>query len=370
MCLKKKHKRAWESLSKALDHRFPEIELFGLENFYPAGDEHILVYEVTRKVVPQGGIPIEVGAIVNNVETLLNVARAVDEGSPVTHRYLTVAGEIRSPMITRVPIGTPIGQILEFAGGPTVDEFAVIIGGPMMGTVAGDLSVPITKTTTALIVLPASHNIIQGKITDPQRMMNITKTVCCQCSRCTDLCPRRLLGHDIEPHKIMRSLAWASDISLEVFGKALFCSECGVCEKYACPMMISPREVNAKIKKELLKKGIKGKQNKKDYIPSGFRELRKIPTGRLMEKLDIEKYDEFPPFKEFTHEVKELSIHLDQHIGRPAVPVVKIGDRVKENDLIADVAQGAIGARLHSPVEGAVVSTQDMVKIKAATMKG
>ena len=370
LCLKGKHKRAWESLNKALGQGFPEIELFSLGNFYPAGDEHVLVYEVTQRVVPQGGIPIEVGVIVNNVETLLNVAGAVDEGIPVTHRYITVTGEIHKPMITRVPIGTPIDQILDFAGGPTVDEFFVVVGGPMMGTVTADLSVPVTKTTTALIVLPKAHNIVQGKTMDPQRLLNITKTVCCQCSRCTDLCPRRLLGHDIEPHKIMRSLAWASDMSLDVFRQALYCSECGVCEKYACPMMISPREVNAKIKKELPKKRAEGKQSTEQYSPSEFRELRKIPTDRLMEKLEITKYDHALPFEDFRWGQGELNIPLHQHIGSPAIPVVSKGDRVKKGEMIADISKDAIGAKLHSPTEGVVVSVDDTIRLRTGISEG
>ncbi|RLB43604.1 MAG: electron transport complex protein RnfC [Deltaproteobacteria bacterium] len=366
LCLKGKHKGAWESLEKALTKEFPEIELFELGNFYPAGDEHVLVHEVTGKTVPQGGIPLDVDVIVDNVETLLNIEKAVDEGLPVTQRYLTVTGELRSPMITKVPIGTPIGEILDYAGGATTNDFLVVIGGPMMGTVTADLSTPVTKTTTALIVLPKLHNIIQGKIADPERILNITKTVCCQCSRCTDLCPRHLLGHDIEPHKIMRSLSWAFDLAMEIFQKAFFCSECGICEKYACPMMISPREVNARIKQELMRKGVKGKRDERHYKPSSFRNLRKVPTKRLIEKLNIKKYD-FPlSFKEFRKDLSEVTIPLKQHIGTPAVPTVLEGEKTRKGNLIADISENAVGAKLHSPINGVVTSVDNAIKIQAA----
>ncbi|MBW1930071.1 MAG: 4Fe-4S dicluster domain-containing protein [Deltaproteobacteria bacterium] len=367
LCLKGKHKKAWENLQRALKQHFPEIELFELGNFYPAGDEHILVYEVTGKVVPEGGIPHDVGVIVNNVETLLNIERAVDEGAPVTQRYITVTGEIKHSMVTKIPIGTPIGQVIDYAGGATVEDFLVVVGGPMMGMVTDDLSVPATKTTTALIVLPKNHNVVRSKIMDPRRLLEITKTVCCQCSRCTDLCPRHLLGHDIEPHKIMRSLAWASDLSMEVFQATLICSECGICEKYACPMMISPREVNARIKQELLRKGVKKKQDGKAYEPSSFRNLRKVPADRLIEKLNIKKYDYFPPFRYFSSDVNRVKIPLDQHIGKPAVALVAEGDKITRGGLIGDIGENAVGAKVHSSINGVVVSARDAITIQAGT---
>ena len=135
---------------------------------------------------------------------------------------------------------------------------------------------------------PAHHNVVSSKINDPARVRHITRVACCQCSRCTDLCPRYLLGHSLEPHKIMRQLGSQSSLSREIMEDALICSECGICEKYACPMMISPREVNAQIKGELLAQGVKRSPKREAYKPSAFRDMRKIPTGRLMERLQME----------------------------------------------------------------------------------
>ena len=364
LCLKAKHDAAWKSLEEVRKRDFPGLEMFELGDFYPAGDEQVLVYEVTGKVVPEGGIPLEVGVIVSNVETLLNIERAVGEGTPVTRRYLTVTGEVQRPNITSVPIGVPISQVIDHAGGALIDDFLVVIGGPMMGIVTSDLSMPITKTTSAIIVLPKEHNVVQTRIRDPKKVWNITKTVCCQCSRCTDLCPRHLLGHRLEPHRIMRALGWSANLPQEVLEDVLICSECGICEKYACPMMISPREVNAQIKKELASRGVKRKSKENQYRPSEFRDVRKVPTQRLMERLDITKYDTHPSFKEFSENIKEVKIPLKQHIGDPARPLVREGDRVKEGDLIGDIPDKVVGAKVHSSINGVVTFVGEYVTIE------
>lgn len=365
ICLKGKHDRAMESVAENIKRGpFKNIDLFELGDFYPAGDEQILVFEVMGKVVPEGGIPLQVGAVVSNVESLLNISRAVDEGKPVTERYLTLTGEVRSPSIMKAPIGISIGKLIDLAGGATVPDFKLVIGGPMMGVVSSDLSTPVTKTTSGIIILASDHNIISGKISDPDRIMRITKMVCCQCSRCTDLCPRHLLGHSLEPHKIMRQLESKTHFSKEILEDTLICCECGICEKYACPMMISPREVNARIKQELLKKGVKRTARKSDYQPSPFRDVRKIPTRRLVERLQIGRYEDHPPFLEETIQVKEVRIPLKQHLGAPARPVVRVGDHVAKGSLIGEIPDNALGARVHASIEGTVVSVDSDVVIR------
>jgi len=367
VCVKGKHRAAIEALRHATGNReFKNIDVFELEDFYPAGDEQVQVFEVLGRVVPEGGIPLQVGAIVSNVESLLNISRAVEEGHPVIERYLTVAGEVAKPMIAKVPIGAGIGKIIDFAGGVTISDYKVVLGGPMMGVVTTDLSTPVTKTTSGILVLPADHNVITGKTNDPERLMRITKDVCCQCSRCTDLCPRYLLGHSLEPHKIMRRLGSDNPFSQENAKDALICCECGICEKYACPMMISPREVNAQIKRKLLKEGVKRTPKQEEYRPSQFREVRKIPTRRLMERLQISKYDTHPDFvsNETPHE--EVRIPLKQHLGAPAKAVVMVKDRVRKGDLIGEIPEGALGARVHASIDGTVTSVGETIVIRSS----
>ncbi len=367
VCLKGKHRAAMEALRQTAGKgRFKDIDVFELEDFYPAGDEQVQVYEVMGRVVPEGGIPLQVGAVVSNVESLLNIFRAVEEEQPVIERYLTVTGEVANSLVMKVPIGACIGEVINFAGGVTVSAYRVVLGGPMMGVVTSDLSTPVTKLTSGIIVLPADHNVITGKTNDPERLMRITKVVCCQCSRCTDLCPRYLLGHSLEPHKIMRHLGASQPLQKEFIDDALICCECGICEKYACPMMISPREVNAQIKHKLLKEGVKRPSKREEYRPSQFREVRKIPTRRLMERLQISKYEGHPEFATNEIPVKEVRIPLKQHLGAPAEPVVKAKDQVSKGDLIGEVPEGKMGARVHASIDGMVISIGETIVIRSS----
>lgn len=365
LCLKGKHREALAAVrEKAGKGSFKGIDVFELGDFYPAGDEQVLVYEVMKRVVPEGGLPLQVGAVVSNVESLLNIARAVDEKKPVTERYLTVGGEVPRPCIIKVPIGLSVGEVIDLAGGALIMDYKVVLGGPMMGQVVSDLAAPVTKTTSGILVLALDHPVVADKIKDPARLRNITRLACCQCSRCTDLCPRNLLGHSLAPHKIMRQLGSPSPAALEIQKDTLICSECGVCEKYACPMMISPREVNAQIKRSLLAQGIIRSPKQEDYRPSTFREGRKIPTKRLMERLQIGRYDVHPKFFPSEIRVEQVRIPLKQHLGAPAVPVVKPGDRVKKEDLLGEIPEKALGARIHASITGVVVSVGEEIVIK------
>ena len=106
----------------------PGVRVFPLSDSYPAGDEFILVHDVTGKVIPPGGLPKDVGAVVANVETLINIG--LDR--PVTHKYLTVAGAVANPVTLRVPVGMSVGEVIAEAGGATVPDFEILLGGVMM----------------------------------------------------------------------------------------------------------------------------------------------------------------------------------------------------------------------------------------------
>lgn len=363
ICLKGKHAGAMNSVREAAD-RLGEgrISAFELGDFYPAGDEQVMVYEVLGKVVPERGIPLQIGAVVSNVESLCNIAHAM-EGAPVTHRYLTVGCEVARPMVVRVPVGTLVSDVLAFAGGPTISEYRVVDGGPMMGRVLADAQQPVTKTTSGLLVLPPDHNVVARKVMDPAKVRRITNTVCCQCSQCSDLCPRNLLGHSLHPHKLMRVLN-GQTLEQPIAKEALLCSECGICEKFACPMGISPREVNALLKKELMGAGMKWEYDGHPLTPSRFREERRIPTSRLVKRLGLAGYEAHPPFAG-DFEPAEVRIPLRQHIGAPAVAVVSAGQSVKVGDVIGEIPENAMGARVHASINGVVTAVENgMVTIK------
>ncbi len=369
ICVKKKHPKAIAALRDGIggNPEFKALDVFILEDFYPAGDEQVLVHEVTGRVVPQGGIPLMVGVVVSNIESLLNIDRAMAR-TPVTHRYLTVCGEVARPLVTRVPLGASLSSVIDLAGGAVISGYDRVNGGPMMGRVAAASHLPIDKTTSGVIVLPKGHYVTTAKVTDPEQIKRLARIACCQCSRCTDLCPRNLLGHSLHPHKIMRGLAGqgllAGTVGREVLEEALICSECGICEKYACPMMISPREVNAALKQDLMAAGVRPQKGPEEYSTSAYIGMRRIPAGRLVERLQIAKYDTHPGFVEMTEEPGQVVLPLKQHLGAPALAVVKPGEKVAREDLVGEIPKDSLGARVHASISGVVSDVGDSVVIK------
>ena len=233
ICLKEKYHKAQDTLKIAIGSS-SDISLFLMGNYYPAGDEQMMVYEVTGKVVPTGGLPIDCGALVQNVGTLINIAEAVN-GTPVTHKYVTVTGEVSRPVTLKVPLGTSYADCIRAAGGPSYSEdYSIIIGGPAMGFVEDDWTKPVTKTTGGIIVLRKDHSLICKKASNLDKEAMLARAVCCQCNFCTYLCPRNALGLNVEPHKVMRAVAYG-DMSLISEANGIFsCCDCGICTNFAC----------------------------------------------------------------------------------------------------------------------------------------
>jgi len=147
-------------------------------------------------------------------------------------------------------------------------------------------------------------------------------------------------------------------LETEIAREALLCSECGVCEKFACPMMVSPREVNAQIKKVLMQGGVRWESSDKPLESNPFRDSRAVPTARLIQRLNVAKYDTHPAFAgEMSSSM--VTIPLGQHIGAPATCVVSVGDRLHKGDLIGEIPEGAMGARVHASIDGVVESIAD-----------
>lgn len=191
----------------ALTPRLPEwARLHILPDVYPAGDEVLTIWLATGRRVPPAALPVSVGVVVNNVQTVLNIARAVEQGYPVTRRTLTVNGAVARPLTLAVPLGISLREVLDLAGGATVDEPGFINGGPMMGSLITSLETPVTKTTGGLLVLPGNHPLIQRRRQDERTLLAIARTVCEQCRLCTDLCPRHLIGHELSPHLLVRAV--------------------------------------------------------------------------------------------------------------------------------------------------------------------
>ncbi len=352
IALKKKYQGAVDALRGEIARRDSRVELFLMGSYYPAGDEHILVYEVTGLLVPEGGIPMDVGVVVDNVGTLINVCRAA-RGQPVTHRALTVAGEVRRPITLSVPVGAFVEDIIAAAGGATVDEYEVLDGGPIMG---GFSAGQISKKTTGLIVLPKDHKQVLYKRRAIENDVKMAAWACDQCRYCTDHCPRYLNGHRMEPHIIMRLVGQqrADCIPPEDLAKAYLCCQCGVCGMYACPTTISPDKVIAGLMKTMKEKGVEKTLRNADLTPHPFKDGRKIPVSRFASRIGVKKYDRDAPLQKEPLFVKRVNIPLQQHVGVPCRPLVADGDRVEEGKMIGDVPPDALGAPIHASISGTV----------------
>jgi RnfABCDGE-type electron transport complex C subunit len=362
IALKREYTRAVAALQRATRHD-ENISLHLMESHYPAGDEFVLVYEVTGRLVPEAGLPLHVGCIVQNVGTLFNIARA-QKGIPVTHRLLTVTGAVNEPKTLNLPIGTPIGEAVAWAGGIKIprwttrseEDYAVVVGGPMMGWLAQSLSEPITKTTTGLIVLPRNSPVVRSLGRPLGSWVKRGRSTCDQCRDCTDLCPRYLLGHDLEPHKVMRSINYGLTEPTAIITAAVLCCECRLCEAYACPLELSPMAYYKEIKRQLAAQGWENVIHKRsDLTPHPMREYRRVPMERLVARLGLTEYEKCScPLDEREHQPKHVTIPLKQHIGATSRPVVKVSDGVQRGDLIARISEGKLGANVHASISGRV----------------
>ena len=331
---------------------FENIEICLLDDVYPAGDEVILTYEVTGRIVPPGDIPLSVGVMVLNVETVYNLYRAMN-GHPVTRKYVTIAGEVENPVTVRVPIGVTVGEIIKLAANITTEDPAFIIGGPMMGSLGSKANI-VTKTTNAVLVLPSSHSLIRRRQSKTFIDMKRAMAACCQCSYCTSLCSRNLLGHPINPSEFMRVASNSITNDAAPYINAMYCSGCGLCEQYSCVQNLSPRMLLAACKLELRKAGIKP-QPQPEPVVNPDRPLRQVPMSRLTSRIGLKKYNKSAPIIEAVPDFKKVTVLLSQHVGSPSVPIVKKGDEVHEKQLIANAGDG-LSVALHSPVNGVVTA--------------
>ncbi len=364
--IKKEYTTTIEALQEVLGE-YPKVRICELQSVYPMGDEVILIYEATGKVVQPGGLPIDEKVVVYNVETMYNLYRAVYEKAPVTDKLVSVVGEVAHPATLRIPLGTSVAKAVELAGGATTEAPAYLMGGPMMGWLGKEQTV-ITKTTNAVIVLPREHSLIAGMNKNLDIERRRAASSCCQCRACTDLCSRHALGHPIEPHKIMQAVSNQDISDLSVYTNSAYCSGCGICEHFACPQSLSPKSIIQKFKAGLREAGIRPERLKAAPVEAE-RDYRKLPVHRLAVRLGLAKYDGPAPLEEGVQSVSKVRIPLSQHIGAPAQPVVACGDQVYRGSRIGAAGEG-LSVPVHASVDGIVekVSPREII-IRTETIR-
>ncbi|GGE61205.1 NADH dehydrogenase [Streptosporangium jomthongense] len=366
LAVKEKHKDSIAHIKPMLP---ANIELKLMPNMYPAGDEYELVYEITGNRIPAGGLPKDIGVLVQNVETLVNIARAA-EGQPVTRTMVTVHGEVEHPFTAWLPVGMRFADVISLAGAITCDDPVVIDGGAMMGEVVEDLETPISAVSSGLLVLPRDTNLVKRRSETEQQYKRIGKSGCDQCTLCTEMCPRYLLGYPIQPHLVMRSLLTTGEVSETLSVHAQACCECNICTLWACPEQLNPRDICVSTKRDLKANDLwltpQQLQNQTREVHS-MRDYRGVPSQRLTRKLGLAKYDsKTARWKDVAVSPSRVTIPLHQRMGQQPVPVVKTGDLVDEGAVIAAPQGEGMGVPLHASIGGRVTLLDGFIAIDAA----
>ncbi len=205
------------AVMKAMAKRMGNVTVKVLPQIYPQGGEKVLVYHTTRKVIPTGKLPIDVGCIVCNCTTIAAIGTYLKTGMPLVEKCVTVdGGAVNCPQNVLVPIGTALSDVFEFCSGFKTDPEKVLYGGPMMGITVPDLSAPVIKNTNAVIAL-----------TEKEAKLPET-AACIRCGRCTNVCPVGLAPAHIMTAYKKRNSELLKKLSVDT------CMLCGCCS-FSCP---------------------------------------------------------------------------------------------------------------------------------------
>lgn len=336
----------------------PALRLHLMESYYPSGDEKNVIFEVTGTVIPTGKLPIDAGCVVINVGTALGIADAVN-GVPVTDKSITLCGDVPEPMTVTVPIGTSVREVLKLCGFMGDErEYGLIVGGPCMGATLDNWDEPVTKTTGGLLPLKRSHMLMRRRALTVEQQARLARAICCQCNRCTQLCPRHAMGLPVEPHKAMRAISTGNASLLGNAAGVLACSSCGLCTNFACEMGLTPSVVMTMLKQELGKAGVRPVPET-DIHPEEWVTLKEIPVTRLIARMNLTAFDRPAPYSDRTVKPRSVQMNLRQHVGKPSEPTVKVGERVTRGQMIARIPENSLGAALHASINGTVTSVSE-----------
>ena len=340
--------------------RGTRIKIKEIPDVYPAGDEVMLTYETTGKIIPEGAIPIMVGVMVINVETVFNIYKAIKNAEPVTEKYITIGGDVSEDITVVAPMGMKIKDLLNSVGYGNLDGKSVVNGGPMMGALVDIENDVVTKTTKGLLIFPTTHGVIQRMKQPVGVSMKRASAACCNCTMCTDLCPRYLLGYNLEVHKTVRAASHGEVKNTEAFLQNALCCGCGVCSVIACQQGLFPSKLSMEIKGALGKYGLRRENNVKPESARPERASRLISSNKLIDRLGIRRFVKQSVKKidtVFTPDT--VYIQLKQHVGKPATATVKPGDKVKQGDVVALTAYDDLGTVMHSSINGTVKEVTD-----------
>ncbi|NLW46259.1 MAG: electron transport complex subunit RsxC [Firmicutes bacterium] len=197
----------------AVDSR---IQVVPLEVKYPQGEEKMLINATTKRTVPTGGLPIDVGVVVDNIATAVALAKGIQEGIPLISRVVTVTGAVNNPRNLSVKLGTSISELIDYCNGFSGTPGRIILGGPMTGPAQYRLDLPVIKTTSGVLIQE------RGEI------QLLEDSTCVRCARCVDVCPYNMIPCFVAEAIEVNDLALAEKYGI------MDCRECGSCT-FVCP---------------------------------------------------------------------------------------------------------------------------------------
>lgn len=337
-----------------------KVKIKEIPDIYPAGDEVVLTYETTGKIIPEGSIPVMVGVMVINVETVYNIHKAVTAGTPVTEKYITIGGDVPEDITVKAPVGIKISELLAAAGYTNLEDKEIINGGPMMGKLVDIENDVVTKTTKGLLIFPKTHSIIQRKKMPMRMTLKRASAACCNCTMCSDMCPRNLLGYSLQVHKTVRAASHSEVTDAESFLQSALCCGCGVCTVIACQQMLDPQAISMEIKGSLGKHGLRRQNNKAPEKVREERASRLVSSAVLIDRLGIRKYVKPSVERRYVEfNPDKVYIQLSQHVGKPASATVKPGDKVTAGQIVAQTAYEDLGTTMHASISGKVSAVTD-----------
>ena len=202
---------------KTLAKNIERLEIVSLDTKYPQGSEKHLIYAITKKEVPSGKLPIDIGCIVQNIDSMVAIYRAIMKGQPVMRRIVTVSGSgVKNPCNVEVKVGTSFKEVLDYAEWDMERTVKIIAGGPMMGIAISDVNIPVMKGTSAILCF-----------TD-EEVTSVPTTHCMHCGKCVTVCPMHLIPNTLHKHALHEHY----DKFMDYYG--MDCIECGCCS-YTCP---------------------------------------------------------------------------------------------------------------------------------------
>ena len=332
-----------------------------LADAYPSGDEFILVYDTLGRVIPPGAIPLAVGAVVMNVETALNVARAAEQ--PVTEKYLSVAGAVAEPVTLRVPVGVTLAECVAAAGGATIADPNYVVGGVMMGYLEDNHQALVDKTTGGVIVLPGDHVVVRRRRQNWQEIVRIGRSAATSAASARNSAPLaarapdRAPPGDAEPGVQPRRRGQRDQDFILLRVQPL--------QPLLVPEDLDPKNVCTQNKRRLMAEKRRWRIPVQPARPELHMANRKAPTSRLMQKLGLKGFRNVGPMVPELVEAERVGIKLKQHIGAACEAAVAVGQAVAKGQVIGrrPAADGkpALGAPVHASIGGMVTGVRDGV---------